>query len=73
MASLYCDHDRLADACEHCLAQAAGLKDAFDGPSKVLRAQAVDSNSIVDRLNGTTSRVEAAPKKATRKRSTRAK
>lgn len=33
MAGLYCDHERLADACEHCLAQAAGFTDAFDGPA----------------------------------------
>jgi hypothetical protein len=40
MASLYCEHDRLADACEHCLAQAAGFKDAFDGPAARLPGQA---------------------------------
>lgn len=69
----YCPHDRMPDSCEHCQAQAAGLEDAFDGPAKDLRVrvQAVDSDSIVDKLNGTTSRVEveqAPPKKAARKR-----
>lgn len=56
--SLYCEHDRLADACEHCLAQAAGLRDAFDGPAARLPGRAELSH------------VEAAPapKKAGSKR-----
>lgn len=29
----YCEHNRMADACEDCLAQGAGLKDAQDGPA----------------------------------------